>query len=109
MTLKDLKTDKSVIRILQFIILILLVVTCITVALANMDGALFLLTLPTAVVLVVVMAIQTLFVRDFYKKIPFYVLDSILLVLLTLFATWRKPPQTSTSYLDLVYALVLSE
>ena len=68
MTLKDLKTDKSVIRILQFIILILLVVTCITVALANMDGALFLLTLPTAVVLVVVMAIQTLFVRDFYKK-----------------------------------------
>ena len=97
MTLKDLKTDKSVIRILQFIILILLVVTCITVALANMDGALFLLTLPTAVVLVVVMAIQTLFVRDFYKKIPFYVLDSILLVLLTLFATWRKPPQTSTS------------
>ena len=109
MTLKDLKTDKSVIRILQFIILILLVVTCITVALANMDGALFLLTLPTAVVLVVVMAIQTLFVRDFYKKIPFYVLDSILLVLLTLFATWRKPPQTSTSYLYLVYALVLSE
>ena len=108
MTLKDLKTDKSVIRILQFIILILLVVTCITVALANMDGALFLLTLPTAVVLVVVMAIQTLFVRDFYK-IPFYVLDSILLVLLTLFATWRKPPQTSTSYLYLVYALVLSE
>ena len=106
MTLKDLKTDKSVIRILQFIILILLVVTCITVALANMDGALFLLTLPTAVVLVVVMASQTLFVRDFYKKIPFYVLDSILLVLLTLFATWRKPPQTSTSYIYLVYALV---
>lgn len=28
---------------------------------------------------------------------------------LTLFATWRKPPQTSTSYLYLVYALVLSE
>ena len=109
MTLKDLKTDKSVIRILQFIILILLVVTCITVALANMDGALFLLTLPTAAVLVIVMAVQTLFVRDFYKKIPFYVLDSILLVLLTLFATWRKPPQTSTSYLYLVYALVLSE
>ena len=65
MTLKDLKTDKSVIRILQFIILILLVVTCITVALANMDGALFLLTLPTAAVLVIVMAVQTLFVRDF--------------------------------------------
>lgn len=109
MTLKDLKTDKSVIRILQFIILILLVVTCITVALANMDGALFLLTLPTADCTRRRMASQTLFVRDFYKKIPFYVLDSILLVLLTLFATWRKPPQTSTSYLYLVYALVLSE
>ena len=109
MTLKDLKTDKSIIRILQTVILILQVVICLIVALANMDGALFLLTLPTAVVLVAVMAIQIFLVRDFYKKIPFYVIDSILLFLLTLFATWNKPPQTSTSYIYLVYALVLSE
>lgn len=93
---------------LQFIILILLVVTCLTVALANLDGALFLLTLPTAVVLVIVVAIQILCVKDFYRKIPFYVVDSVLLILLTLFANWKKP-LGSTSYVYLVYALVLSE
>lgn len=106
---KDFKMDKGIIRSLQIIVLVLQVAACITVALAGIDGALFLLTIPSAGALVLVMAVQVLFIKDFYKKIPFYVIESILLVLLTLFSNWNKPPQTSTSYLYLVYVLMLSE
>lgn len=109
MKLNLLKIDKGVIRILKIIILVLVAVMCITLSFTTIDGGMFIPTLAVALLLVAVMAIQIFGFDDFYKKIPFYVIDSILLVLLTMFTTLLEFPILSSSYIYLAYILVLSE
>ena len=58
MNLKALKTDKGVIRLLEFVILLLLAVMCIPVALASVETGVIGFTITVLVVLIVSMVVK---------------------------------------------------
>lgn len=109
MKILDFLKTKSLIKYLKIIILVLLAVTCILIPFTTIEGGTFVFTFIVAIALIIIMAIKVFAIKDFYKKIPLYVVDGILLVLLTMFATLMEYPLLSSSYIYLVYALVLSE
>ena len=109
MNLKALKTDKGVIRLLEFVILLLLAVMCIPVALASVETGVIGFTITVLVVLIVSMVVKLFIVKTFNSKIFWFVLDSVLLILLTIFSGVRNRSGETTTYNYIVYMLVLSE
>ena len=109
MSLKALKTGKGVIRLLEFTILILLAVMCIPVALASITTGVIAFTITALVALILSMLAKLFIAKTFKSKIFWFVLDSVLLILLTIFSGLRNRSGESTTYNYIVYMLVLSE
>lgn len=109
MNIKKLRTDKGLIRLLEFVVLILLAVMCIPVALASMVSGEPAFAIPVLVALIASMAIKIFAMKTFNRKIFWFVLDSVLLIFLTIFSSVRSQSGETVSYAYLVYILVLSE
>lgn len=107
MNIRFLKSD-NIIRALEYAVLILLAVMCIPVALASMDTGVIGFTITVLVALILSMAVKLFIARTFRRKIFWFVLDSVLLILLTIFSGLRSRGET-TAYNYIVYMLVLSE
>ena len=110
--LKKYISEKNIIQGLRYIILALLVFLCGAIALASLErgtGLPVILTLAAATSLVFSMVMKIFVMRTFPQKIAWYVLDSILLVVLTAAAGWKVSMVYKSSYTYLVYVLVLSE
>ncbi len=102
-------SDKGIIRLLEFVILILLAVICIPVALASVQTGVIGFTVTVLVVLILSMLAKLFIAKTFHRKIFWFVLDSVLLILLTIFSGVRNQSGETTSYNYIVYMLVLSE
>ena len=109
MSLKALKTGKGDLRLLEFTILILLAVMCIPVALASITTGVIAFTITVLVALILSMLAKLFIAKTFKRKIFWFVLDSVLLILLTIFSGLRNRSGESTTYNYIVYMLVLSE
>lgn len=109
MSLKALKTDKGVIRLLEFVILTLLAVMCIPVALASVQTGVIAFTITVLVALILSMLAKLFIAKTFRRKIFWFVLDSVLLILLTIFSGVRNRSGETSTYNYIVYMLVLSE
>ena len=104
-----------VMRWISYLALALLVFACCAVIVPLLEGgftpALF--TVPAALLLILSMAVKVFAARSFSRKIPWYVADSVLLALFTLFSAWNDTSfvsADSNSYLSyLVYVCVLTE
>ena len=103
------KAEKSVIRFLEIVVLVLLAGMSIPVTLASIETGVIGFTVTALAALIVSMAIKVFAVKTFTRKIVWFVLDSILLIFMTLFAGVRSSSGESASYAYLVYILVLSE
>ena len=105
----------NIMRWLSYLALALLVFACFAVIIPLTEAGFTpaLLTVPAAVLLIFSMAIKVFVPRSFSRKIPWYVADSLLLALFTLFSGWNDTSfvsSTSNSYLSyLVYVCVLTE
>ena len=105
----------KVMRWISYLALALLVFACCAVIVPLLEGdftpALF--TVPAALLLILSMAVKVFAARSFSRKIPWYVADSVLLALFTLFSAWNDTSfvsADSNSYLSyLVYVCVLTE
>ena len=109
MNIKKLRPDTGLIRLLEFVVLILLAVMCIPVALASMVSGEPAFAIPVLVALIASMAIKIFAMKTFNRKIFWFVLDSVLLIFLTIFSSVRSQSGETVSYAYLVYILVLSE
>ena len=69
MSLKALKTDKGVIRLLEFVILTLLAVMCIPVALASVQTGVIAFTITVLVALILSMLAKLFIAKTFRRKI----------------------------------------
>ena len=103
--------DGNFLQVLRVIILILLGVLCVVVAVSSIrQGALaVIMTSSAAFALVASMAVKIFAMGSFRRKIVWYVFDSLVLIVLTVFSSWRVSIVYNTSYCYLIYALVLSE
>ena len=102
-------TDKGVLRLLEFAVLMLLAVMCIPVALASVQSGVIGFTIPVLAALILSMVAKLFFAKTFRRKIACFVIDSVLLILLTVVAGVRNRSGEATSYTYIVYMLVLSE
>ena len=91
-------SDKGIIRLLEFVILILLAVICIPVALASVQTGVIGFTVTVLVVLILSMLAKLFIAKTFHRKIFWFVLDSVLLILLTIFSGVRNQRVETTSY-----------
>ena len=104
--------EKNIIQGLRYVILALLLFLCCVIALASFErgtGLPVVLTLASAAALVFSMVMKVFVMRTFLRKIAWYVLDSLLLILFTVFSSWNISLVSGSSYAYLVYMLVLSE
>ena len=102
--------ELNMLQTIRLVILVLLVIVIFIVvfsALERAQGAVY-LTIPVSVLLFFSMVKKIFAMRTFHRKIAWYVLDSILLILLNFFSGWRVSVATD-SFCYLVYVLVLSE
>ncbi len=105
-------TGKNFLQGLRVLVFVLSVAACIAIAIPPLGNGKLpgLLVIPVELFLLLSMAIKVFALRDFYHKIPWYVVDSILLVALTVLSGWDTVSvvtQSSNSYL--AYVCVLSE
>ena len=110
--LKKCITEKNIIQGLRYIILALLVFLCGVIAVASFErgaGLPVILTLASAAALVFSMVMKIFVIRTFLRKIAWYVIDSLLLLVFTVFSSWGISLVFGSSYIFLVYMLVLSE
>ena len=111
-TLKKYIQEKNIIQGLRYIILALLVFLCGAIALASLErgtGLPVILTLAAATSLVFSMVMKIFVMRTFLRKIVWYVIDCLLLLVFTVFSSWGISLVFGSSYIYLVYMLVLSE
>ena len=111
-TLKKYIQEKNIIQGLRYLILALLAALCCVIAFASVErgnGAPVIITLASAVALVFSMVMKIFVMRTFMRKIAWYVLDSLLLLVFTVFSSWNISLVFGSSYAYLVYMLVLSE
>ncbi len=108
---KNSITEHSFLQFLRVIMLILLIGLCavIVATAVNQGGIPAAVTGGAAGALVFSMIMKIFVMRTFPQKIAWYVLDSILLVVLTAAAGWKVSMVYKSSYTYLVYVLVLSE
>lgn len=93
-------------------ILLLLIAACITVIvpLFALESRIPLIAIPVAVLLLFSMIMKVFVVRNFYKKIAWYVIDAVLMLALSVLAGWWSPSVVArSSYTYFVYVVVLSE
>ena len=110
--LKKYISEKNIIQGLRYIILSLLVFLCGVIAVASFErgaGLPVILTLASAAALVFSMVMKIFVMRTFLRKIAWYVIDSLLLLVFTVFSSWGISLVFGSSYIFLVYMLVLSE
>ncbi len=110
--LKKYISEKNIIQGLRYIILALLVFLCGVIAVASFErgaGLPVILTLASAAALVFSMVMKIFVMRTFLRKIAWYVIDSLLLLVFTVFSSWGISLVFGSSYIYLVYMLVLSE
>ena len=110
--LKRSVQDKNLLQWLRYVILALLVFLCGVVAVAAAErgaGLPVILTLASAAALVFSMAMKLFVMRTFLRKLAWYVADSLLLLVFTVFSSWDISLVFGSSYAYLVYMLVLSE
>ena len=110
--LKKYISEKNIIQGLRYIILALLVFLCGVIAVASFErgaGLPVILTLASAAALVFSMVMKIFVIRTFLRKIAWYVIDSLLLLVFTVFSSWGISLVFGSSYIFLVYMLVLSE
>ncbi len=110
--LKKYISEKNIIQGLRYIILVLLVFLCGVIAVASFErgaGLPVILTLASAAALVFSMVMKIFVMRTFLRKIAWYVIDSLLLLVFTVFSSWGISLVFGSSYIFLVYMLVLSE
>ena len=110
--LKKYISEKNIIQGLRYIILALLVFLCGVIAVASCErgaGLPVILTLASAAALVFSMVMKIFVMRTFLRKIAWYVIDSLLLLVFTVFSSWGISLVFGSSYIFLVYMLVLSE
>lgn len=96
---------------LRLIALGILAVSCVAVVLPLVSQGFTpaLLTVPTALVLLLSMCIKIFVMRSFRQKIAWYVIDSIFLALFTIFSSWNDESiVSSNSYSYLSYLCYLS-
>ena len=111
-SLKKYIQEKNIIQGLRYLILALLAALCCVIAFASVErgnGAPVIITLASAVALVFSMVMKIFVMRTFMRKIAWYVLDSLLLLVFTVFSSWNISLVFGSSYAYLVYMLVLSE
>ncbi len=111
-TLKKYIQEKNIIQGLRYLILALLAALCCVIAFASVErgnGAPVIITLASAVALVFSMVMKIFVMRTFMRKIAWYVFDSLLLLVFTVFSSWNISLVFGSSYAYLVYMLVLSE
>ncbi len=111
-TLKKYISEKNIIQALRYVILALLVFLCGVIAVASFErgaGLPVILTLASAAALVFSMVMKIFVMRTFLRKIAWYVIDSLLLLVFTVFSSWGISLVFGSSYIFLVYMLVLSE
>ena len=111
-TLQKYISEKNIIQALRYVILALLVCLCGAIALASLErgtGLPVIITLASAIALVFSMAMKIFVMRTFLRKIAWYVFDSLLLLVFTVFSSWGVSLVFGSSYIFLVYMLVLSE
>lgn len=105
----------GLVQSLRLIVLVLLIASCAAVIIPVLRGGITpaLLTIPIALILILLMCIKTFVLQTFSQKIGLYVADSILLAMFTVFSGWNDASfvsSASDSYLSyLVYLCVLSE
>lgn len=105
-------TDKNIVQGVRIVVFILFFIACVAIAVPIAGRTEFpsVLLVPVAVLLLISMAVKVFAVKDFYHKLFWYVLDSVLLIAFNVFSGWyissvvRQP-----SYSYLVYVCVLSE
>lgn len=105
-------TGKNIVQGVRVVVLILFFVACIAIAVPVGVRVDFpsVLVVPVSVLLLISMAVKVFAVKDFYHKLFWYVLDSVLLIAFNVFSGWdiasvvRQP-----SYAYLAYVCVLSE
>ena len=105
-------SEKNIIQGLRYVILALLVFLCGVIALASFErgtGLPVILTVASAAALVFSMVMKIFVMRTFLRKIAWYVIDSLLLLVFTVFSSWGISLVFGSSYIFLVYMLVLSE
>ena len=110
--LKKYISEKNIIQGLRYIILALLVFLCGVIAVASFErgaGLPVILTLASAAALVFSMVMKIFVMRTFLRKIAWYVIDSLLLLVFTVFSSWGISLVFGSSNIFLVYMLVLSE
>ena len=110
--LKKYISEKNIIQGLRYIILALLVFLCGVIAVASFErgaGHPVILTLASAAAHVFSMVMKIFVMRTFLRKIAWYVIDSLLLLVFTVFSSWGISLVFGSSYIFLVYMLVLSE
>ena len=111
-SLKKYIQEKNIIQGLRYLILALLAALCCVIAFASVErgnGAPVIITLASAVALVFSMVMKIFVMRTFMRKIAWYVFDSLLLLVFTVFSSWNISLVFGSSYAYLVYMLVLSE
>lgn len=110
--LKQYIQERSILQGLRYVILALLVFLCGVIAVASVErgmGFPAIFTLASAVALVFSMVMKVFVMRTFLRKLAWYVLDSLLLLVFTVFSNWDISLVFGSSYIFLVYMLVLSE
>ena len=102
--------DLNMLQAIRLVILILLVIVIFIVVFNGLDRGKgpVIFTIPVSVALLFSMVMKVFAMRTFHQKIAWYVIDSILLILLNFFSGWRLSVATD-SFCYLVYVLVLSE
>lgn len=109
--LKRYVLEKNFIRGLRYVILLLLAVLCCAIAVFSVErgGLPMILTLAAAAALVFSMVMKIFVMGSFTRKIAWYVIDSLLLLIFAAVSGWRVSLVYDTSFAYLVYVLVLSE
>lgn len=108
--LKKPLAERNILQAIRLVLLVLLVIVIFIVVFSAIErgrGPVY-ISIPVSALLLFSMAMKVFVFRTFNRKLAWYVLDSVLLILLNFFSGWRVSVATN-SFCYLVYVLVLSE
>ena len=103
--------DGNYLQVIRVILLILLIVLgfVVSVSAVRLGTLAVIMTSSAAFMLIFSMVMKIFVMGSFQRKLAWYVLDSLLLIVLTFFSSWQVSIVFNTSYCYIIYALVLSE
>lgn len=103
--------DGNYLQVIRVILLILLIVLgfVVSVSAVRLGTLAVIMTSSAAFILIFSMVMKIFVMGSFQRKLAWYVLDSLLLIVLTFFSSWQVSIVFNTSYCYIIYALVLSE